>query len=199
MADDRAIHIWAVEPAYPAPRTKRSVPAAGAVATAATVALPRTSQIVLVAIVSGSGLRSTAVSRRLVGPGLIKSIAIDLTTNNTITRQGGASLRWGPDNSGAGSSVATNPMPSGAPVFETTGDPSTDPSRLPSSDTYPPAHLNALTRGLMEHRLDYIVNASEFFLKGSILNTDTATIVGMVMRVTVYENVDPELMLDLIG
>lgn len=192
-------HLWAVEPAYPAPRTRRGAAAAAAAPGEAPLVLPQTSQIVLVAATAAANVRSTAVSRALRGPALIHELFIDSVHITSLTKLAGVSLRWAEDDAGEASSVAISTGPTGTPIFESFGDPSTDPSRFQLPDELPFPNLTAQSRGLSDHTLNYVVTASRFFLKFSVLATDTAQTVTVIARLTVYEGVDPEIMLDLFG
>lgn len=188
------IRAWDPSP-YPDARQRKAFGATSGAAIE--VSIPRTKRWAFHVEASGDGQVRTAVSLRFVGPVLLKAMLIDATPLNNATLISVMSLRWAADGSGAGAQGADGAFPAGTPLFEWSYSSSVaiEPSR---PDTYFRTQSNTTHKYAGPILLDEYIDAPSIFLKATIHNQGAGAGIYSGM-LTLYEGVDPEIALDLMG
>lgn len=182
---------------YPQPRPGRGGKA-GDISPVQVVNLPRTRLWSVQTLTTAANSSLTRVSPKLVGPALVKSMYLNYTlVGGGLGTAGGISLRWSVDGSGEGLSAGAVVFPTGVPLFDQ------DYQREPGGSTVR-AEMFAQEPASQSERdspilLDYIIQEPEFFLK--FININNSALVNMQASalITIYENVDPNTMIDLLG
>ena len=192
-------HLWSVEPAYPAPRTRAAaslIPAAPGQPAPPPVPNARVWPFALELNVNAQ--RATIVSPRFVGPGLIKSLVFTrIIVPDPATDPRGFNLVYSNEGGGAIVGTASAPMPAGVPIIDPTVGVSVNVFLTPGSDGLGFADPVNVTPGA-GLRIDRVVPYGEWFLKATHrqVGVGTSQWFGVVH---LYEAVDPEFMFDLLG
>jgi hypothetical protein len=188
-------HLWGSVDAYPRPRERITQTPAGGLGVPSPQ--PRVWSIVLAT--GGPNFRATAVSPAFDGPAIIRSLTEYNFTTASAGKIGGIELYYSLDNSGAGTGQPITPPPTGTPIFQTFGDPTQQAKLQTLAMFVPRGPLSATNPNARTFPLGYVISDGRWFLKASLLSDDAAAVADVGLIVTLYERVDPTLLVDLLG
>lgn len=192
-------HLWSVEPAYPAPRTR---PSGSSIAAApgqpAPPPMPNARSWPFALENNVNTGRQTIVSPRFIGPGLIKSVVFTrLIVPDPANDPRGFNLFYSNEDGGQTGSVVGGAVPAGIPLFDATVGFSVATLLTPQSDGLGFADAVNTIPGT-PIRFDRVVPYNEFFLKASQRQVGVGTTQWFGV-VHLFEACDPEFLLDLLG
>lgn len=146
----------------------------------------------------GANFRATAVSPRLQGPAVLRDFVVFRGQPALAAgKNSGLELYYSRDDAGAGTGQAISPPPTGNPIFEAFGDPTQD-DKFQTVNTLSPH--GPLTSSALSYHWDlrYVIPGGEWFLKASIVSANSVTVTDYGLALTLFEDVDPELLPDLL-